>query len=281
MDLSKFKTITKILLLSLLLIACHENDQYAENDFISADKEIVTDFESIKTNSTSNYNLNVPKNLKIIKSAKTRYKVTSVKDAIARIKKHAKKYGGYISDLQFQNNTYRIESQFTIKIPQENFDVIMDSINNSVEFVDYENITTKDVTEEYIDIETRLKTKIEIKGRYETILRKQAKTVKDILETEDKLRVIQEEIESSKGRLNYLKNRISFSTVQIELYETVDYKEQPTAYNKTFWTKTKEGFSNGWDAVSNLALVIINIWPIVLLILGIILIIRKRKKIAK
>jgi chromosome segregation ATPase len=280
MYLSKLKTITKIFFATLFLVACSENTSHQENDLVY-NKEVITDFESIKTNSASNYDLNVPKNLKIIKSAKTRYKVTSVKDAIARIKKHAKEYEGYISDLQFQNNTYRIESQFTIKIPQENFDAMMDSINNSVEFVDYENITTKDVTEEYIDLETRLKTKTEIKERYEAILRKQAKTVKDILETEDKLRVIQEEIESSKGRLNYLKNRISFSTVQIELYETVDYKEHPTAYNKSFWAKTKEGLSNGWDVVSNLALIIINIWPIVLLILVVLLVIKKRKKIAK
>ena len=80
----------------------------------------------------------------------------------------------------------------------------MDSINNSVEFIDYENITTKDVTEEYIDLESRLNTKLEVKQRYESILRKQAKTVKDILATEEKLQIIQEEIESVQGRLKYL-----------------------------------------------------------------------------
>lgn len=46
----------------------------------------------------------------------------------------------------------------------------MDSINSVVEFVEFENITTKDVTEEYIDLETRLKTKQEVKQRYEDIL---------------------------------------------------------------------------------------------------------------
>ncbi len=206
----------------------------------------------------------MPKDLKIIKSASARYKVKNVKEATNAIKRMVNGYEAYISDLRFQNNLHIKENRFTIKVPNKFFDKVMDSINTVAEFVEYENITTKDVTEEYVDLQARLKTKLEVKERYESILRKNAKTVEDILVTEDKLRIIQEEIESAQGRLKYLTNKVSFSTIQIDLYESVDYKKEPVAYNKTFWTKMKSSLANGLYAIEVVFLGVMNIWPILL-----------------
>jgi Ni,Fe-hydrogenase I large subunit len=217
-------------------------------------------------------------NLKLIKSAQVKYKVEDVKIATNKIKELAKSYQGYISDLQFQNNLYNIQNMFTIKIPKKNFDVFLDSIRNYITFIDFENITTKDVTEQYFDAESRLKTKSEVKERYEEILRKKVKTVDDVLNTEEKLRVIQEEIEATKGKLKYLKNRISFSTIGVELYEVVNYKPKPETFHKTFFTKIKEGFTNGGKIISTLIIGLINIWPILLLIISVFFIYKKRKK---
>lgn len=215
-------------------------------------------------------------NLKIIKSANVRYKVKEVKAATENIKQLARTYNAYISDLRFENNKYSLENRFTIKIPQQHFDAMMDSMTSIAEFVDYENITTKDVTEEYIDIETRLKTKLEVKERYESILRKNAKTVEDILATEEKLGVIQEEIEASQGKLKYLSNKVAFSTIQIDLYQTVNYKAAPKTYSKTFLSKSKEGLTFGWGLIKSLVLGVIYIWPLLLVGLLIAFLIKKR-----
>jgi hypothetical protein len=167
-----------------------------------------------------------------------------------------------------------------LKVPQQSFDVLMDSIRHVVEFVEFETITTQDVTEEYLDIEARLKTKLEVKARYEAVLRKQAKTVEDILKTEEKLRIIQEEIESAQGRLKYLTNKVAYSTIQIDLYQEVEYKEEPVSYKKTFWDKTMESLSFGWDMIQGLVLAILHIWP--LTILGILLFVWfKRRRLKK
>jgi len=216
-------------------------------------------------------------NLKIIKTAQGKYKVEDVKIATKNIKELAKNYNGYISDLKFQNNLHNIKNKFTVKIPKENFDVFLDSIRSYVTFIDFENITAKDVSEQYFDAESRLKTKSEVKERYEEILRKKAKTVEDVLNTEEKLRIIQEEIEATKGKLNYLKNRISFSTVDVELYEVVKYKPKPKTYKKGYFTKIKEGFVNGGDMILSLIIIITNIWPILLLLLGGYIIYNRRK----
>ena len=217
-----------------------------------------------------------PKELKIIKSANARYKVKSVQLSTEEIKLLASSMSAYISDLRFQNNLYSKENRFTIKVPQESFDTLLDSIHNVVDFVEYENITTQDVTEEYMDLNTRLKTKLEVKKRYEEILRKNAKTVKDILATEDKLRQLQEEIESAQGRLKYLTNRVAYSTIQIDLYEEVEYTEKPVRYTKTFVDKATDGLKFGWELIQGFILAVLHIWPLVLIVTGLVIWIRKR-----
>ncbi len=287
MKANQLKNVFKIVFILVMLVAvvaCNNNVPKHDESISLSEVELNEDFESIIQDNTAKVlkqdaSTNaIPKHLKIIKSAKAKYKVKDVKKATDQIKQVAFKYSAYISDLRFENNLYKKENRFTIKIPEHHFDSMMDSISNFVEFIDYENITTQDVTEEYIDIQSRLKTKLEVKQRYESILRKNAITVEDILATEDKLRIIQEEIEAAQGRLKYLTNKVSYSTIHIDLYETVEYKEEPTAYNKTFWSKIKEGISFGWSFLESLFIGIIHVWPLIIIGALAFLYIRKRRK---
>ena len=276
-----FKILTVILMMGLC-VACNQHDKYREEVSVS-EVDISEDYEAIAKNQVDDVNPEIttsamPQNLKIIKSASSRYKVKNVKQATNAIKQMASKYDAYISDLRFENDNYRREMRFTVKIPAVYFDALMDSVSSVSEFIEYENITTKDVTEEYLDLQTRLNTKIEVKARYENILRKNAKTVEDILATEDKLRIIQEEIESAQGRLNYLTNKVSYSTIQIDLYETVAFKNEPTSYTKTFWSKIKEALVFGWDLIESIFIGLLYVWPLVILGLLTVFFVRNRMK---
>jgi len=217
----------------------------------------------------------VPTDLKIIKSGSVRYKVKNVEQALQRVKTITTSYDGYISDLRFENTLYQKQNRFTIKVPNTDFDALMDTISAVAIFIEYENITTKDVTEEYMDIQARLKTKLEVKQRYEEILRKNAKTVEDILATEEKLRRLQEEIEAAQGRLKYLSNKVAYSTLQVDLYEEVEYKEEPKSYTKSFTDKAGNGFTFGWNLIESIIIGLIHIWPLLLGALIAVLILRK------
>ena len=269
----------------ILSISCNK----AENSYLKEDIAIAADGEEINSNygaieeSSPGSTLNDDqtfeiRDLKIIKTASVRFKVKSVQESTQIIKALVNDYEGYISNMRFSNNTYQKENSFTIKVPKNNFDKLLDSLSPVAEFIDHIEIASKDVTEEYMDVETRLKTKLEVKARYEEILRNNAKTVKDILETEEKLRVIQEEIEVAQGRLKYMVNRVSFSTINVVLYETVEYKEQPDVYKRTFGSEIAEALSSGWSLIKNIFLGIIYIWPLILLIAGVVFYIRIRKK---
>lgn len=274
-----------LVFLFLISISCHENStDHSEalvlenvdlrNDFKSVDTEIdedekMADKSNGLTSTQTNQVLesNIPTDLKIIKTASTRYKVKNIEQALADIKQVMYVNGGYISELRFDKNYEEKQNRFTIKIPKENFDLMLDGIQKFAEETDYVNISTTDVTEKYMDIQTRLKTKIEVKERLEAVLRKNVKTVKDILETEAELRVIQEEIEAAQGKIKYMSNRVAFSTIQVEIYETITFKEKPVSYEKGFGAKAKEGLLAGWSFIQNLAIGILYVWPIILLVI--------------
>ena len=69
---------------------------------------------------------------------------------------------------------------------------------------------------------------------------------------------------------------MAFSTIQVDLYETVEYKEEPLQYKKTFFNEIKVGFIAGWDIVKSIFIGVIYIWPIILIVIMVVLIIRKR-----
>ena len=273
--------ISILLLFVIVLSAC--NGSYKDENYSMEKVAVAEEYEAVADDSEMNFGTNkeakTPKDLKIIKTANVRYKVNNVRLSTIKIKALANQFDAYLSDQRFENDLYRIENRFTIKVPKQNFDVLLDSINNDVEFIEFENITTKDVTEEYVDLETRLKTKLEVKARYEEVLRKNAKTVKEILATEEKLGIIQEEIEATQGRLKYLSNKVSYSTIQVDLYQAVEFKEEPVSYTKTFWSKVKDGLSFGWHLIESLILGLIHIWP--LLILGTLITMFIRKKLRR
>lgn len=242
-------------------------EETGETSGLSGVKQGIEEKSEAEPNARQTEKDNVDFELKIIKEANCRIKVVNVEEATLLAKKIATKYKGYISDQRFTNTNYSKENRFTIKIPQNDFDTVLDSICGIAEFVEFKNISTIDVTEEYIDITSRLKTKFEVKQRYETILKNKAKTVEDVLMAEEKLSKLQEEIESAQGRLNYLGNKVVYSTIQLDIYETIIPKEQPEGYILGFFDKAKKGLSFGWAVIETLTLSLFYIWP--LLIIGI------------
>lgn len=222
--------------------------------------------------------------IKIIKNAQSRFLVEDV-DSISEIMIDlAKKNGGYVSNMSYNQDPYEKENHLTVMVPSDSFEHFITNASKLALFIDYNNITSQDVTEEFVDLTNRIKVKEEVKKRYEEILRTKTKTVHDVLETERQIQLIQEEIESAKGRLNYINTKSAMSTIEMSLYEKVSHQEHPEVYARSFGNKSKNAFSTGWDMVKNLILGLIYIWPIIL-ILGITFFLirrsyRKKKKTA-
>ena len=167
----------------------------------------------------------------------------------------------------------------SIRVPDEKFDQALAELRDLAVRVESESTYSEDVTEEYIDLESRLKNAEATEQQYLALLEK-AEDVEDILRIYESLSRVRQEIEQIKGRMLYLERTSSMSLISVRLEPEVTAKPLVRA---------------GWSALEALKsavrgivifgqwLGILAIWLIIFIpvwgtILGIILWRRRRKK---
>jgi hypothetical protein len=155
--------------------------------------------------------------------------------------------------------THRLQYVQVVRIPAGTFDQLIQKLEALSVKVESKNIQTTDVTEEFIDKEARIKTKKELENRYREIL-KQAKAVPDILSIEAQLNQVRADIESMEGRMNYLKNQVAFSTLNLTYF-------QPIGTDFGFGSKIVASLGNGWHIFLSFLIGLLNIWPFILIAL--------------
>lgn len=210
----------------------------------------------------------------IIKNADVRFQVEKLAGSAEAVKNTVAAYKGYLASSSETRSNYAHQIDFSIRIPSAQFEPVMRDLLRQAVFVARNNVTAEDVTEEFVDIQTRLKTKRQLENRYLELL-KQAKTMKDILELEQVLQQIREEIEAKEGRLKYLRNQVAYSTIRLEMYEEVAYA---TAPETGFWRKLAASFGNGWGILLDMLIGVVTLWPVWLLLAAGIWLVRKWRK---
>ena len=202
---------------------------------------------------------------KIIRTADLSMQVEDVQASSQKIESLVESFDGFIGSMDLTNSSYQISSNFSIKVPSGQFQLLLEALEKEGTFIRNRKVYAKDVTAEFVDIETRLQTKKEVRDRYIDILRNKAKTVEEVLKAENAIRVLQEEIEAREGRLKYLRNQVSLSTINLVIYQEVEYRPTPTTYSKPFGARILSGLKNGWELVLEIVVGITNIWPLLLL----------------
>lgn len=199
------------------------------------------------------------------------FQVDNVNESTKKITELINQSGGFISRVNLQSNKHEISNDIQIRIDQSKFDHIMDNLKGESIYLKRIQVNSKDVTEEFIDIESRLKTKRAVRDRYITILNTKTGDVKDIIQAEEAIRKITEEIEAKEGRLRYLKDQVKLSTINLRIYQEVEFIQEPTVYVKTFTEKAAHALSNGWRIVTGFVLFVLTTWPfwLIIILLGI------------
>ena len=213
---------------------------------------------------------------KIIKEGELVFETRDFNKTKSLINKSVNEVQGYIAEETQNKYNDKIETRSVIRIPAENFDKFVETISSSADVIDRKNIKALDVTEEYVDLEARLKTRKDIENRYRQLLG-QAKKVDDVLNIEKQIGEVREQIESAEGKLKYFNDRIEFSTLTVVYYEKVT---SPVGFTSKFI----QGLISGWKNFALFIVFLANIWPfIVLPIIAIVIfrIIKNRLRIKK
>jgi len=213
-------------------------------------------------------------NQKIIYTATLSMQVDELASAATSLRNAIHQSGGYL--LQFQDTKHEgeIGSSYTIKVPASGFMSFIDRIEQIKHNELERNIGGKDVSEEYVDLESRLKAKQLVEARLLAMMDKATKA-DDLLKFSQQLSGVQEEIERIKGRVRYLDNNVAFSTVELRMYQTNQTLKNKSLEKPHLGGRMSDSLVSStkvvWDAINLLLVILAGALP-VLAILAVILI---------
>jgi len=196
----------------------------------------------------------------------------------------AEQNGGFVSNSQsYSDSEGNLTSgSITIRIPSNKYN---SALNRAKEMGTVKSTSSsgQDVTQEYTDLESRLRN-YEAQEEVLLDLMKESKKVSDSLEVQRELSNVQEQIEIIKGRMQYLDDMVSFSTIDVYFHEPEPIK---TAADWGFVDALKRGLRGAVSVFNGLMMFLIAASP-VLVIIAIILIViwqviraRKRRRVKK
>ena len=269
------------ILVSVFVLGCSNGEKsgdFSEMETPSASYEMSSESDVISEEKQElTYNSNeVEQAQKIIKTARLVFETPEVETTHKKILQLANQNKGLVQSDNSGKDYNRIFKNLIIRVPTENFQQFIDGISEGVSYFDQKDISRQDVSEEFVDLEARLKAKRILEERYLELLKK-ANNVKEMLEIERELSTIREEIEAKQGRLQYLQSQVSMSTVNIEFYKLT----AESGITQSYGQKMKNALHGGWNGVSLFLLGILYLWPLFIFAIIIIIVIRiflKRKK---
>jgi len=160
---------------------------------------------------------------KIIYDAQVDLVVESVDPIAKKVSSLVQDARGYIAE---QNVTGSPGSQrsmrWRFRIPVEQFDSFVDSVVALGE-LERNNRTSQDVTEQYYDIEARIKNKKLEEQTLNKILQERSGKLDDVLKIEIELSRVRGEIEQLEGKIRVLENLSSLATLTLNIREREKY----------------------------------------------------------
>lgn len=195
--------------------------------------------------------------------------------------------GGYIQNSQIYGNSMDVygyrSASMTLRIPQNKLDMFVSGVGENATVV-RKSENAENVTLQYADTEARL-TALKIEQERFLALLEKADSVDSIIAIEEHLTELRYEIESHASILKVYDNKVSYSTVTLDISEV--NRITPVEQNPTLLTRMKDGFTDSWyrlkDSMGDfLVWVVTNI--IVLIIWAVVIVaavLFVKKKIAK
>lgn len=195
---------------------------------------------------------------KIIRNANLQLETTNPTEAQQKVTAIAEAKKGFVINSTQRSGGLKSRGRnsvtMKIRVPADKFQESLDEIRKVADRVVVETVTGKDVTEEFVDIEARLKTKKALEARFLEIM-KSAKNVQDALNVERQLANVRTEIERIEGRKRFLENQTSLSTIDISLKTPVEISASSTG----FFYELKQAISDGFEAALTFILYLVRI----------------------
>ena len=172
-------------------------------------------FEAQPVSAVVTSNLPRPSGPMLIRTADLRLRVEDVAKAHEEVARIARAAHGYIAQTTYSSENGPAAASVTLRVPGEGMDSAVDRIAALGKLLNKE-IGAQEVTEEYVDLSSRKRNLEREEQRLLELLQRAGK-MRDLLEVESTLARVRGEIEQIAGRMRYLENRVSLSTIHVQL----------------------------------------------------------------
>ncbi|MFL6230046.1 MAG: DUF4349 domain-containing protein [Pyrinomonadaceae bacterium] len=209
---------------------------------------------------------------KVIRNAELTVETGSPAEAQRKLASVAEASGGFVvtSESKQDGRTPGARSAeivtLEMRVPAAQFDAVINAVRGVGGRVIQEKISGKDVTEEYIDMEARLRAQRALEAQILEIM-KRAQRVSDALEVNAQLALVRSEIERLEGRRRFLENQSSLSTIKITLQPAAPLVSAETT---GFFSNLRRAFGDGVDFAAALVVgmvrVVVTLLPVALLL---------------
>jgi Domain of unknown function (DUF4349) len=191
---------------------------------------------------------------RIIRDANLTIEAASPLESQRKIFSIAESHGGFVvtSEMSQQGTEDKSKSQLSVnlvvRLPASQFEQAVDEIRATGNRILQEKRTGQDVTEEFIDLEARIKNQKALENQFLEIMKRAGK-VSDALEVQTQLADVRTEIEKLEGRKRFLENQSSLSTINITL-------QTPTQIVNAvgFWYNVRSAFADGFEVAGAIIL---------------------------
>jgi len=220
----------------------------------------------------------------IIKTGYLNLVVQDVLETARKIARFAEENGGWVVTSKISEEEKVPSGTITVRVPAEKFEEAKDYFRSLAVRVISDRVDAQDITEEYVDLEARLRNLEAAESQLLELMKKTGK-ISEILEVHRELTNIRQQIEQIKGRMKYLSESVKMSLITVNLALSEELLPVPPAEKwrpKYVLLQSWKSVLNFWKGFSYFIIrlfVWAQVWvPLVLLVF---VILRKRKKKVK
>ncbi len=165
-----------------------------------------------------------PQTRMIIRNASMSLVVRDAVDVLQKITALADAKGGYVADSRQWKEREQVRASATLRIPATQLMPVLAAVRGLAIRVESENVTAQDISQEYSDLGAQIKnlqaTEMELRELLKTV-RERTQKASEIMEIYTEITKVRSEIDRIQGRIQYLSQMTSLSTVTLELIPDV------------------------------------------------------------
>ena len=275
-----------ILLAGLLCIflGCNKN-QNNNKETIEVSDSISNAF----TSSSAAVEKNKDSSRKFIRTADIKFKVKSVINSTYDIENICNEQGGFVtytnlaSTIENQSETpisadstletinYAVTNSIILRVPNTKLDTTLKDIAKDIDYLDYRIIKADDISLQMLANKLTQNRAAKNETRLTKDIDNNTKKLTETMTAEEMLFTKQEQADNAKISNLSMADQVSFSTVNLLIYQRQSVKrtviandKNITAYQPSFWSKLWDALQFGWNMIIELFLFVLKLWALLL-----------------